>query len=56
MILLYSLSLLVPPAGVIVWLTWKKDPEGATRNEGEYCLGAAFLGFVVYVLVLSIYF
>jgi hypothetical protein len=56
MILLYALSFLVPPVGVLIWLTWKKDPEGETRNEGEYCLGAAFVGLVVYILVLSIYF
>jgi hypothetical protein len=56
MIALYLLSFLVPVAGVIIWLSWKKDPEGGTRNEGDYCLGSAFLGLIVYVLVLSIYF
>ena len=55
MLMLYLLSFLVPPIGVIIWLLWKKDPEGETRNEAEYCLGSAFLGLVVYVLVLSIY-
>ena len=56
MLLLYALSFLIPPAGVIVWLKWKNDPEGGTRNQGEYCLGAAFVGLVAYILVLGIYF
>ncbi|HEY3420740.1 MAG TPA: zinc ribbon domain-containing protein [Methanomassiliicoccales archaeon] len=56
MLVLYALTFLVPPAGVLIWLMWKKDPEGETRNEAEYCLGSAFLGLVVYVLIVSIYF
>ncbi len=55
MILLYTLSFFIPPVGVVIWMIWKKDPEGGTRNEGEYCLGAAFLGIVVYIFFLSIY-
>lgn len=56
MALLCVLSFLIPPAGVLAWLKWKNDPEGETRNAGEYCMGAAFMGLVVYVLILGILF
>jgi RNA polymerase subunit RPABC4/transcription elongation factor Spt4 len=56
MLLLYALSVLFPPAGVIAWMKWKNDPEGEARNAGEYCMGAAFMGLVLYVLILGIYF
>ena len=56
MLSLYALSFLVPPAGVVIWLSWKNDPEGGTRNEGEHCLGAALLGLTVYVVILTILF
>jgi uncharacterized OB-fold protein len=55
MLALYTLSFLLPPIGGLIWLTWKKDPEGGTRNEAEYCLGSAFLGLVVIILIASIY-
>jgi hypothetical protein len=55
MLMLYIYSFLAPPIGVVVWMLWKNDPEGETRNEAEYCLGSAFLGLVTYVLIVSIF-
>ena len=51
----YVLSFLVPVAGVVFWLSWKRNPEGERRTEGDACLGAAFLGLIAYVLLLSIF-